>query len=302
MELPDLLGVVGLPFGTRRVGDVCHERGVQRDQQAAEDLAGLLGLGARSHRVQLSNDVVVLGLVDPRHGAHRAAQDRAGQQVAVVLDVGLGQRRAHAVAERDEREVRVLGFGDVGELLDVSMFSGRRNGIAVNTIVNQPQNKRENVTAASMRDFPSLIPEIPLPTRLKTNRFERGQGGVGAVDLVAAGPPAGMPASRASVIIFVASSGLVANSTSSGTPATARPSASSAQSFGRYSRRSISVCPFGAAYARYTATCAFSIRPVVPVYCRCTPTVRVPFFTSPVSSSTNALTSANTPTKLDLRL
>ena len=31
----------------------------------------------------------------------------------------MGQRRAHAVAERDEREVRVLGFGDVGELFDV---------------------------------------------------------------------------------------------------------------------------------------------------------------------------------------
>jgi hypothetical protein len=25
----------------------------------------------------------------------------------------------------------------------------------------------------------------------------------------------------------------------------------------------------------------------VPVYCRCTPTVRLPFFTSPVSSITN---------------
>ena len=71
----------------------------------------------------------------------------------------------------------------------ISML-GRRNGIAVNTIVNQPQNNAKNV-AASMRDFPSLIPEIPLPTRLKTNRFERGQGGVGAVDLVAAGPPCG---------------------------------------------------------------------------------------------------------------
>jgi hypothetical protein len=32
-------------------------------------------------------------------------------------------------------------------------------------------------------------------------------------------------------------------------------------------------------------TWAFSILPAVPVYCRCTPTVAVPYFRSPVSST-----------------
>jgi hypothetical protein len=36
------------------------------------------------------------------------------------------------------------------------------------------------------------------------------------------------------------------------------------------------------------ATWAFSTRPAVPVYCRCTPTVAVPFLTSTVSSTTSA--------------
>jgi hypothetical protein len=35
----------------------------------------------------------------------------------------------------------------------------------------------------------------------------------------------------------------------------------------------------GATYAKYTATRAFSIRPAVPVYWHCTPTVAVPFLT-----------------------
>jgi hypothetical protein len=38
---------------------------------------------------------------------------------------------------------------------------------------------------------------------------------------------------------------------------------------------------------RNTATWAFSIRPAVPVYWRCTPTECTPFFTSPVSSTTS---------------
>src|SRR5436305_12271931 len=37
----------------------------------------------------------------------------------MVLDMRLGQRRAHAVAERDQWQVGVLGAGDVGELPDV---------------------------------------------------------------------------------------------------------------------------------------------------------------------------------------
>ena len=37
----------------------------------------------------------------------------------MVLDVRLGQRRAHAVPEGDQRQVGVLGAGDLGELLDI---------------------------------------------------------------------------------------------------------------------------------------------------------------------------------------
>lgn len=43
--------------------------------------------------------------------------------------------------------------------------------------------------------------------------------------------------------------------------------------------RSTNVCPARATYAKYTATRAFSIRPAVPVYWHCTPTVAVPFLT-----------------------
>lgn len=43
--------------------------------------------------------------------------------------------------------------------------------------------------------------------------------------------------------------------------------------------RSTNVCPARATDAKYTATRAFSIRPAVPVYWHCTPTVAVPFLT-----------------------
>ena len=63
--------------------------------------------------------VFVSGFVKPGHRAHRAAQDRAGKQIAVVLNMRLGQRRAHAVPEGDELESRILGPGDLGQLLDI---------------------------------------------------------------------------------------------------------------------------------------------------------------------------------------
>jgi hypothetical protein len=47
------------------------------------------------------DDARVVVLIDAGYGAQGAAQDRAGQQVAVVLDVRLGQRRARTVPERD---------------------------------------------------------------------------------------------------------------------------------------------------------------------------------------------------------
>jgi hypothetical protein len=58
---------------------------------------------------------------------------------------------------------------------------------------------------------------------------------------------AGVPAATARVIIRAASSGLVANAVSAGTSARSRRTGSSTHDFGRYSSRSIGVCPFGAA-------------------------------------------------------
>src|SRR5215203_2219060 len=113
------------------------------------------------------------------------------------------------------------------------------------------------------------------------------QLGVGAVDLVAGDPGRRDPASSARMIIRVARAGLVANPTSSGTPAACKRSGSLVQDRGRYSSRSITACPASVAYTRYTATWAFSMRPAVPVYWRCTPTVPVPFLRSPVSSTTS---------------
>ena len=89
-------------------------------EQPAEDLAGRCGLCDPSPADAVARmTLLVLGFVEPGHRAHRAAQDRAGKQIAVVLNVGLGQRRAHAVPERDERESRILGPSDVGQLLDI---------------------------------------------------------------------------------------------------------------------------------------------------------------------------------------
>ena len=48
----------------------------------------------------------------------------------------------------------------------------------------------------------------------------------------------------------------------------------------------MNVCPGGVEHTRNTDIREFSIRPAVPVYCRCTPTDSTPFFRSPVSSMT----------------
>ena len=81
------------------------------------------------------------------------------------------------------------------------------------------------------------------------------------------------PASSAAVIIAVARAGLVAN------PCLVRDAGGGAP-LGvvhprlRQVQRAVDQrVPVGAAYARYTATWEFSIRPAVPVYWRCTPTV-----------------------------
>jgi hypothetical protein len=69
--------------------------------------------------VQLLDDLFVLALGKTRERSKSPAQDGARQQIAVVLDVRLSQRRTHAVPERDQRQVRMLSPRDVRELLDV---------------------------------------------------------------------------------------------------------------------------------------------------------------------------------------
>lgn len=87
LEQADFLGVAGLPLGTRGIGDVLDEWRVEAGEQFAEELAGHSGVRAGSERMQFMNDTFILGIVEPGYGAHGAAQDRAGKQVAVVLDM-----------------------------------------------------------------------------------------------------------------------------------------------------------------------------------------------------------------------
>src|ERR1700741_5399117 len=113
------------------------------------------------------------------------------------------------------------------------------------------------------------------------------QSWVGPVDFVAGHPPRGYSGGHSAVDQccrqrwFGRETPLVGRD-----PASAQRSWSSAQLRGRYRARSISACPRGAAYVRYTATWEFSTRPAVPLYWRCTPTLCTPFLTSPVSSTT----------------
>ena len=83
--------------------------------------------------------------------------------------------------------------------------------------------------------------------------------------------PARMPRSCACWSRSPASSGFVANMTSSGTPASSRRSSSAAQSAGRYRARPIRACPAGAATVRVTATWHKAIPPTVPLYWRAAP-------------------------------
>src|SRR5438874_1963022 len=100
---------------------------------------------------------------------------------------------------------------------------------------------------------------------------------------------AGTPDAAARSTIRRASRILVANSTSSGTPASSRRSASVAHSFGRYNARSSRARPLSVAYPRNTPTWQFSTRPAVPLYWRATPQDLVPFLRNPVSSTTSTL-------------
>src|SRR5215204_5439995 len=104
---------------------------------------------------------------------------------------------------------------------------------------------------------------------------------------------AGTSASKARSSIPLASSGLVANSTSLGMPASARRSASFTQLFlGRYKARSTKAAPFSEASQRNTPIWQFSFLPAVPEYCGWTPADLVPFFRKPVSSTTSTARSS----------
>ncbi len=56
--------------------------------------------------------------------------------------------------------------------------------------------------------------------------------------------------------------------------------------------------PTSLAKCRLTAIWQLSMRPSVPLYCRCTPTEWLPFFANPVSSTTIASTPGNSPSSL----
>jgi hypothetical protein len=92
----------------------------------------------------------------------------------------------------------------------------------------------------------------------------------------------------------LASSGWSQTPPGRGRRAARKRSGSSIQARGRYSSRSTTACPARLAYTRQTATWAFSTRPAVPVYWRCTPTVAIPFLRSPVSSTNK--TASGSPT------
>jgi hypothetical protein len=66
---------------------------------------------------------------------------------------------------------------------------------------------------------------------------------------------------------------LVAECTRSGALTAAQRAGSSVHDLGRYGSRSISARPLPLAWPRNVVTWLFSIRPAVPVYCRCTATV-----------------------------
>src|SRR4051812_10503403 len=75
---------------------------------------------------------------------------------------------------------------------------------------------------------------------------------------------------------------------SSGTPAAAHRAASSVHACGRNSRKPRGIGTSLAASVSETSAWQFARLPSWPQYCRATPTERVPFFGSAVSSITNA--------------
>src|SRR6266545_1411645 len=66
-----------------------------------------------------------------------------------------------------------------------------------------------------------------------------------------------------------------------------RAASSASCSAGMYSREPTNACPRGMLYVALTKLTALATLPAQPTYCRLTPQVAVPVFSSPLSSSTN---------------
>lgn len=88
---------------------------------------------------------------------------------------------------------------------------------------------------------------------------------------------------------------MVANSTSSGTPAERRRSGPAAHSSGRWSARSISAWPLAVCQDRNTPIWPWSILPEAPEDRRLTPTLFLPCLIKPVSSMASTASSAPRP-------
>jgi hypothetical protein len=104
------------------------------------------GLGALRRILKLCDHRLDAGCVvsESQWGAERSAENGPGEIMTIVLAVALGQAGAHAVPEHDHRASRILGNGDIAQLLHVaehvspggsaglaqSINSGRRCGRA----------------------------------------------------------------------------------------------------------------------------------------------------------------------------
>ena len=114
-----------------------------------------------------------------------------------------------------------------------------------------------------------------------------------AVDFIAGHEGGADPQACARSSRTPASCGLVANSTSSGTPASSRCSSSAAHPSGRYKARPISACPRPVAKVKVTATWHSATPPAVPLYWRAAPAQSAEDFSSAVSSTISTASSSS---------
>jgi hypothetical protein len=78
-----------------------------------------------------------------------AGKHRGVEPAAVVEQVALQRERAHAVAEDDEREARVLAAGDPAQLAEIAHQAGPAAGTEVAVVISRPG--RAAVTAVVVR-------------------------------------------------------------------------------------------------------------------------------------------------------